>query len=126
MTLAHNTNLQSLSISRYSLVGEKDPDGSVTFDTFPGLLNMLEQLAAPQIAHVSLRFINNPDDLDCVPWGHIGRLFRDPKFEGLKTLRIRCVGRREVMERLVCISFPTLARRGILRFQCDSESDTGL
>lgn len=82
-------------MSRYSLAGEKDPDG-VTFDTFPGLLNINLSLRRSRILTcVSLK-------IQRISTAFRGGTFYDPKFESaLKTLRIRYVGRRDVMERIV-------------------------
>lgn len=84
---------------------------------------MLDQISSPQIDHIVLRFINNPEDLSIVPWNQMERLFAN-KFKGLKSLRIRCVGKAEEMDKLAKM-FPRLYHKGIIQFRCDSDSDNG-
>ncbi|KAF9482679.1 hypothetical protein BDN70DRAFT_874670 [Pholiota conissans] len=119
VTLSHNTCLQTFSVSRYRL------NGNSTSDTagFPGLLTMLDQISSRQLTQITLRFVNNPEDLDVVPWHHLERLFQRPQFTDLKSLRIRCVGRTQDMRRLVQHMFPRLSHMGIVQFRCDSDSD---
>jgi hypothetical protein len=84
---------------------------------------MLDQISSPHIDHIALRFINNSGDLDKVPWNQMARLFAN-KFKELKSLRIRCVGKSEEMDKLAKM-FPRLYHKGIIQFRCDSDSDNG-
>jgi hypothetical protein len=118
VNLAHNTGLQTLSISHY-LIGKF---ASENISPAGGLVKILRQITSTVVTKIDLHFVNAPQDLMLMPWSAVAEELNAPKFAGLKLVRIRLAGKKGRREDVLRKIFPRLSTNRILKILWDSSA----
>ncbi|KAF9482722.1 hypothetical protein BDN70DRAFT_966353 [Pholiota conissans] len=118
VNLAHNTALQSLSISHY-LIGKV---ASENISPTGGLVKILRQITSTKVTKIDLHFVNAPQDLMLMPWSAVAEELNAPKFSGLKTVRLGLAGKKSRWEDGFRMVFPRLSANRILKILWDSSA----
>ena len=125
VSLAHNTELRSLSISHYCLGDLGDREGA----SAAALLDMLKQISSTNVTSINLGFISNLEGFKTVLRSSFANVLQSSKYGNLKILRVKSISMVKawdlgLLEMRLHRHLPGLSSRGVLQVHYEDVTDS--